>query len=120
VSNLGWIYFTPTMTAIVSRLAPASLNATMIGVNTLSVSLGSIVSGRLGGLYERVSPFTFWTIHAALVGLGGVLLLLIGMGVRQSTRLRFPLSPDGGEGKVGGESARAFLPKPPPQSSSVP
>jgi len=87
VSNLGWVYFAPTMVAIYSRLAPPSLNATMIGVYTLSVSLGSFISGRMGSLYERVTPYTFWTLHAAIVGLGGGLLLVFGYGVRRSARV---------------------------------
>lgn len=81
VSNLGWVFFAPTMTAIFSRFAPPQINATMIGVYSVSVTLGSFASGRLGALYERVSPFEFWTIHAALVGLGGVILLGIGLAV---------------------------------------
>jgi POT family proton-dependent oligopeptide transporter len=77
-SNLGWLFFTPTMNAIYSRVAPPSVNATMMGVNTISVFVGSVASGRLGGLYERMSPFAFWTIHAALVSAAGVILLAIG------------------------------------------
>jgi POT family proton-dependent oligopeptide transporter len=50
----------------------------MMGVYTLSVSLGSVISGRLGGLYEKLSPFEFWSLHAALCASGGVMLLLIG------------------------------------------
>jgi POT family proton-dependent oligopeptide transporter len=89
VSNLGWVYFTPTIIAIYSRMAPPSLNATMYGVYTLSVSLGAFISGRLGGLYEKVSPYTFWSIHAAIVAVGGVLILLLGIvarGVRPQLR----------------------------------
>jgi POT family proton-dependent oligopeptide transporter len=86
VSNLGWVYFSPTMTAIFSRLAPASVNATMIGLLLFSVTIGSFVSGRLGALYETISPATFWTIHAAIVGLGGAVFLAIGAGMRLRTR----------------------------------
>lgn len=87
VSNLGWVYYAPTVVALYSRLAPPSVGATMIGVNTLSVSLGTMVSGRLGGLYETVTPFQFWSIHAGLVALGGVLMLLFGMAARRSAGL---------------------------------
>jgi len=76
-SNIGWIYFQPTALALYSRLAPRAVNATMIGCYTLSVSIGSIVSGRLGGLYETVSPFQFWSVHAALCASGGLALLVI-------------------------------------------
>jgi autotransporter translocation and assembly factor TamB len=41
-------------------------------------SIGSFVSGRLGGFYETMTPSTFWTLHAAVVGGGGVLILLYG------------------------------------------
>jgi POT family proton-dependent oligopeptide transporter len=78
-SNLGWLYFTPTVTAMVSRAAPRSVNATMVGASSLAVFLGSTISGRLGSLYEVLSASQFWTLHAALVGLGGVIMLVIGL-----------------------------------------
>ncbi len=76
-SNLGWLYFTPTMVAIFTRSAPASIVATLLGVNSASAFLGSIISGRLGGLYEALTPAQFWTLHASLVGLGAAIFLLI-------------------------------------------
>jgi len=78
-SNLGWLYFTPTMTALFSRAAPAQVNATMIGVYSLSVFLGSTISGRMGALYETLSASQFWMLHAAVVGAGGLILLAIGL-----------------------------------------
>jgi POT family proton-dependent oligopeptide transporter len=78
-SNLGWLYFTPTILALFSRAAPRSVAATMIGVYNLSVFLGSTISGRLGSLYETLPASQFWALHAALVGLGGVIMLLIGL-----------------------------------------
>ena len=77
-SNLGWLYFTPTMVALFSRAAPASVNATMIGVYSLSVFLGSTISGRMGALYETLTASQFWALHAGVVSAGGVILLLIG------------------------------------------
>jgi POT family proton-dependent oligopeptide transporter len=90
LSNLGWVYFAPTITALFSRLAPASVNATMIGVSQLAVSLGSITSGRLGGLYERLAPGVFWGLHALSAALGGVLMLIIGAYVRAFMRREWP------------------------------
>ena len=78
-SNLGWLYFTPTVAAMVSRAAPRPVNATMVGAASLSVFLGSTISGRLGSLYEVLPASRFWTLHAALVGLGGVIMLVIGL-----------------------------------------
>src|SRR6185312_1641087 len=54
-SNIGWLFFSPTITGLFSRAAPAPVNATMMGVYYLAIFLGSTISGRLGGLYEVVS-----------------------------------------------------------------
>ena len=59
-------------------MGPPAVNATLMGCNTLSVFLGSVISGRLGALYETLTASEFWALHAALVGLGGVLMLLMG------------------------------------------
>ena len=77
-SNLGWLYFTPTANSLFTGAAPRALKGVMIGVYTLSVFAGSVISGRLGGLYEVLSPAQFWTLHAGVVAAGGVLLLLVG------------------------------------------
>ncbi|HET6971432.1 MAG TPA: peptide MFS transporter [Phenylobacterium sp.] len=77
-SNLGWLYFAPTCNALFSRAAPVAVTATMMGLYSLSTSLGSVVSGRLGGLYEKMSAAGFWTLHAAVVGGGGALILIYG------------------------------------------
>jgi len=78
-SNLGWLYFAPTVTALVSRTAPRSVNATLIGASTLAVFLGSTASGRLGSLYETLPAAQFWALHAAVVALGGAIMLVLGL-----------------------------------------
>ncbi len=75
LSNEGWLFFVPIALALFTRAAPARISATMIGVMTLAVFLGSIVSGRLGGLYEVLDPSRFWLLHAAIVGSGGLIFL---------------------------------------------
>jgi len=77
-SNIGWLYFAPSANSLFGGAAPRSVTGAMIGVYTTSVFFGSLVSGRLGGLYERLTAAQFWTLHAGVVALGGVLLLLVG------------------------------------------
>lgn len=93
-SNLGWLYFVPTITGFFAKAAPRAVTGTMIGVYNLSVFAGSIISGRMGSFYETMSPGAFWTLHAALVGLGGVIFLLVGW---RFARAYVPTAP-GGEG----------------------
>lgn len=86
VSNLGWVYFAPTMSALYTRLAPPTVNATMLGIYSLSVTMGSFVSGRLGALYEQVPADTFWMIHAAIVASCGVFILAFGLAAKRDAR----------------------------------
>jgi POT family proton-dependent oligopeptide transporter len=77
VSNIGWIYFSPVANTLVLTRAPESTRGTMYGIVTLSVTGGSLISGRLGGLYDKIPAAQFWLIHAAIVGLAGVIFLLL-------------------------------------------
>ena len=77
VSNFGWIYFAPVATTLILTMAPASTRGAMFGVNFLSVTAGSLISGRLGALYEQLSASDFWLIHAAIVGGAGLILLVV-------------------------------------------
>ncbi|MDT7934690.1 MAG: peptide MFS transporter [Sphingomonadaceae bacterium] len=77
VSNLGWIYFNPVVLAVFTRAAPAPRAATVIACYQLSVFVGSIVSGRLGGFYERWGPADFWFVHAGIAAAGSVAVLAL-------------------------------------------
>lgn len=76
LSNLGWLYFTPIMAGLFVNAAPAAMRGLMTGVNFSAIFVSSLVSGRLGGLYEALSPAAFWALHAAIVGAGGVYALV--------------------------------------------
>ncbi|HSO36191.1 MAG TPA: peptide MFS transporter [Labilithrix sp.] len=86
LSNAGWLYFVPLAAALYSKASPASMAGVMIALNTLSVSIASALSGRLGGLYETLSPSRFWLVHAALVGAGGVAYVVLGPWLRRALR----------------------------------
>jgi POT family proton-dependent oligopeptide transporter len=84
LSNEGWLFFVPIALALWSRAAPASVNGVMVGVYYLSTFLGSVVSGRLGGLYETWSPQRFWLLHAGIVAAAGVVFLVVGGVLRRT------------------------------------
>ena len=98
LSNEGWLFFVPIVLALFTRAAPARISATMIGVMTLATFVGSVVSGRLGGLYEVLDAGRFWLLHAAIVGAGGLIFLAAGPRLRRALapRALLPaLSPGG-------------------------
>ena len=76
VSNFAAVWFAPVILAVFATRAPATWRGTLIGVNALSVSAASIISGRMGNLYQQVSPSEFWLINAAICFAAGLYLLL--------------------------------------------
>ncbi|MEO6783011.1 MAG: peptide MFS transporter [Bradyrhizobium sp.] len=75
---ISFMYYWPTLLALVSRAAPAKVNSTMMGTAFMSLFVANNIIGWIGGFYERLSPVAFWGTHAAIGGLGGILLLLFG------------------------------------------
>jgi len=49
----------------------------MAGVCYLALFAGSVTSGWLGRFYEAMTPRNFWLMHAAVVGAGAVLIILL-------------------------------------------
>lgn len=76
--NFSYLHVQPVAIALFARAAPASLGAMMVGLYYLTMFFGSVICGRLGALYEVLSPTRFWLLHAAIAASGGPLLLLFG------------------------------------------
>ena len=84
--GVSFLFYWPVMLALVSRAAPAPVNATMMGVAYLTLFVASNIMGRLGGLYETLSPATFWGLHAAVAAAGGVAVLVFGGAITRVLR----------------------------------
>ncbi|HYL69862.1 MAG TPA: hypothetical protein VEY89_00995, partial [Candidatus Dormibacteraeota bacterium] len=78
VLGVAFLYYWPTLLALVSRSAPARVNATLMGIAYMSIALANTLIGWIGSFYERMSPAAFWSLHAAIACTGGVLVLLCG------------------------------------------
>ncbi len=84
VNDIGIANLFPVGLALYSRAAPKAVGGLMIGVYYLSFFLANMGVGWLGGLLERMGGVAFWSLHAALVALGGVLILLFAVFFRRS------------------------------------
>jgi POT family proton-dependent oligopeptide transporter len=76
--GIAFLYYWPTLLALVSRTAPARVNSFMMGIVFTSLFVGNILTGWTGSLYEKMSPTQFWALHAAIGAAGGLLVLLFG------------------------------------------
>jgi len=85
--GISFLYYWPTLLALVSRAAPAKMNATMMGLTFMSLFIANTIVGRIGGFYEKMTPAQFWAMHAAIGAMGGLLVVLFG---RRLTRVLHP------------------------------
>jgi POT family proton-dependent oligopeptide transporter len=76
VQGIGFMYMWPPLLSLVSRAAPAKINATMMGSSFLVLFVAYNLVGIIATYFERMTPLAFWALHAAIGGIGGVLALL--------------------------------------------
>ena len=76
--GIAFLYYWPTLLALVSRAAPAKVNATMMGLVFMTLFVSNNIIGWLGGFYEKMRPVEFWAMHAAIGAAGGMLVMLFG------------------------------------------
>jgi len=76
--GISFLYYWPTLLALVSRAAPAKVNATLMGLAFMSLFVSNNLIGWIGGFYEKMTPAQFWTMHAAIAASGGLLVVLFG------------------------------------------
>jgi POT family proton-dependent oligopeptide transporter len=82
--GIAFLYYWPTLLALVSRASPIKVNATMMGMAYLTLFVANNVVGWIGGFYDRMTPSSFWTMHAAIAAAGAVLVTLLGRQLRQA------------------------------------
>ena len=82
--GISFLYYWPTLLALVSRAAPAKVNATMMGLAFMSLFISNNLIGWIGGFYEKMSPAEFWATHAAIAAGGGLLVVLFGRGLSRT------------------------------------
>ena len=76
VNDVGFAMVLPVGLALFSRAAPRQVGGLFIGVYYLHLFLCNFVTGKVAGLIETMSGFSFWAMHAAIVFGGAVALAL--------------------------------------------
>jgi POT family proton-dependent oligopeptide transporter len=77
ILGVAFLYYWPTVLALVSRAAPQKTKATMMGCVFLSLFVSNITLGWIGSFYDRMSPAEFWALNAAIAATGGLVVLLV-------------------------------------------
>lgn len=77
VNGVAFAHLFPVGLALFSRLAPAAVNATMIGAWFLALFAGNVLVGWIGSGFEATTPARFWLLHAVLAAAAGGALVLL-------------------------------------------
>ncbi len=83
---IAFLYYWPTLLALVSRTAPARANATLMGITFMSLFISNNLIGWIGSFYEKMPPAEFWALHAAIGAAGGMLIALFGRRLARALR----------------------------------
>ena len=84
--GISFLYYWPTLLALVSRAAPAKVNATLMGLVFMSLFVSNTLIGWIGRFYEKMTPAEFWAMHAAIAAAGGLLVMLFGHRLHEELR----------------------------------
>lgn len=83
VNSIGFAHLLPVSLALFARLAPASINATVIGLYYLAFFAGNSMVGWIGGWLEKMPVTQFWLIHAACAGTAGLVFIVLKVVLRK-------------------------------------
>ena len=72
--GLAWMYYWPTLLALISRAAPPAVASTLMGAAFLSPFIGHTLMGWIGSFYDQMTPAAFWTMDAGIALAGAILL----------------------------------------------
>jgi POT family proton-dependent oligopeptide transporter len=76
VNSIGFAHMLPVSLALFAKVAPAAINATVIGLYYLAFFSGNALVGRVGTLYQSMPTPQFWLLHAGLAAGSGFAFLL--------------------------------------------
>ena len=73
----AFMWYWPTLLAVVSQAAPPKLNATMVSATYLSFFAGITIMGWVGSFYGEMGKAAFWVLDAAIGFAGALIVWLI-------------------------------------------
>jgi POT family proton-dependent oligopeptide transporter len=79
VNDIGFAMIFPVGLALFSRAAPRQVGGMFIGIYYLHLFICNLATGKVAGLVETMDGFSFWSMHAAIITAGAVLLVVFAL-----------------------------------------
>jgi POT family proton-dependent oligopeptide transporter len=76
LNSIAFAHLLPIALALFAKVAPKSINSTIIGLYYLAFFAANSLVGWVGGFYETMPTTTFWLLHAAFAAGSGLCFLI--------------------------------------------
>ncbi|PHS13252.1 MAG: MFS transporter [Kangiella sp.] len=76
INSIGFAHMLPVSLALFAKVAPKSINSTVIGLYYFIFFLGNAMVGWVGGFLETMPSTTFWLMHAGFAVVAGIAFIL--------------------------------------------
>lgn len=84
INSLAFANMVPVSLSLFTRMAPASLGATTVGIYYVHLFVANNVVGWLGGFLEVLAPAQFWLLHVGIAAAGTIGVILWSVIARSS------------------------------------
>jgi POT family proton-dependent oligopeptide transporter len=84
LSGIGFMWYWPTLLALISRRAPQKLGGLMMASVYLTAFFSAVTEGYLGTFYEKMSAENFWLLHVAIPSAGALMFLIFGPALKRA------------------------------------
>ncbi|HEX6604136.1 MAG TPA: hypothetical protein VF027_04570, partial [Sphingomicrobium sp.] len=75
--GVGFMWYWPITLALVSKAAPAKVNATLMGGSFLALFFASVIMGWVGSFYDQMSNAAFWALDSGIALVSALVILVL-------------------------------------------
>jgi proton-dependent oligopeptide transporter, POT family len=75
--TIGELYLSPTSLSVVTKVAPARIQSTVMGLSFATIFIGNFIAGWLGSLWSSMSQPGFFLLIAAIAAAAGLVMLAL-------------------------------------------
>ena len=86
LNSIAFAHTLPVSLALFARLAPKPVQATVVGMYSMSFFFANALVGWIGGWINTMPATNFWLMHACFAGASGVVFLILKLMLKERLR----------------------------------
>jgi len=94
LNSIAFAHTLPVSLALFARLAPKPVQATVVGMYSMSFFFANALVGWIGGWINTMPATSFWLMHAGFAGASGVVFLILKLTLKERLRHQHLIRPN--------------------------